>query len=58
MEIISFKVVIKGPDATAGSIFNRSIIIGMTEPDNVATVSVAIIEIPTRNPKNNSPFQK
>ncbi len=46
-----------GPDATAGSIFILSIKIGMTEPDNVATVSVARIEIPTNIPKNNCPFQ-
>ena len=54
---MSLIVVMNGPDATAGSIFILSMKIGMTEPDKVATVNVAKMEIPTKIPKNNCPFQ-
>lgn len=53
---MSFNVVIKGPEATAGSIFKRSINRGIIAPDKVATVKVVSKAIPTKIPKNTLPF--
>lgn len=55
---MSFNVVIKGPEATAGSILNRSIINGINAPDKVATVKVVSKAIPTKIPKKIFPCQK
>ena len=50
-DVMSFKVVINGPEATAGSIFNLFIKSGMSAPERVATISVTNIDNPTRTPK-------
>lgn len=54
---MSFNVVMNGPEATAGSMLNRSIKSGMSVPDNVATMTVVKIAKPTSKPKNKFPFQ-
>src|SRR5699024_11867757 len=46
-DVMSFKVVINGPEATAGSIFNLFIKSGISAPDKVATIKVTKIDVPT-----------
>ena|SRR5699024_5948459 len=58
IDVKSFNVVINGPDATAGSILILSIINGIIAPDNVATVKVTKMAIPTSTPRKKFPFQK
>ena len=48
--IISFNVVMKGPEAIAGSKFNLLMIKGTTDPITADTLSVSKIEIPTITP--------
>ena len=55
---MSLIVVIKGPEATAGSIFILCITSGINDPANVAIINVKKIEIPTRRPSNKSCCQK
>ena len=47
--MMSFRVVMNGPLATAGSIFSLLMMIGMIVPITVATLSVRSSEIPTMN---------
>ena len=51
-------VVMKGPEATAGSIFILCMRSGTSEPASVATIRVMKIEIPTNNPSIKSSCQK
>lgn len=53
---MSFSVVIKGPEATAGSIFNLLIIIGMTQPMKVANPNARKTEPPTINASGQFPL--
>ena len=49
---MSLMIVPNGPEAIAGSIFNRLKVKGIKVPIAAATVIATNIEMPTTNPKN------